>query len=212
MQHFEQILQSPDRARRFTRMLYEIHIPLAEEVANALDLSGVERLMDLGGGSGVVSLALLQRYPQLTATVVDIANVCSAGREIAAEHPMADRITYLAMDYLHDELPSGFDLVLLCDAGPLKAELFRKIRMALNPAGHLVIIDHYAPKRGVAPSAWLYWAFLASLANPTFTLPTVMEVQSQLKEANFQILSVRTLPESEVRRWSTDWIMLEASN
>lgn len=39
----------------------------------------MRRLMDLSGGSGVVSQALLQRHPELTAAVVDIANVC-AGR------------------------------------------------------------------------------------------------------------------------------------
>jgi 16S rRNA G1207 methylase RsmC len=66
--------QSPERARRFTRMLGEIHRPLAAELAETLDMTGVRRLMDLGGGSGVVSLALLNRHPELTAVVVDIAN------------------------------------------------------------------------------------------------------------------------------------------
>ena len=53
--------RDPERARRFTQMLYEIHEPIAEELAVRLDLRGVERFMDLGGGSGVVSLALLRR-------------------------------------------------------------------------------------------------------------------------------------------------------
>ncbi|NIV39852.1 MAG: hypothetical protein GWN58_63720, partial [Anaerolineae bacterium] len=47
--YFEFLVQSPERARRFTRMLYEIHQPLAEQVAGALDTNGVERMMDLGG-------------------------------------------------------------------------------------------------------------------------------------------------------------------
>jgi hypothetical protein len=47
----QQILEDPDFAARFTRMLCEIHLPLAEQVANLLDLQGVKRLLDLGGGS-----------------------------------------------------------------------------------------------------------------------------------------------------------------
>jgi hypothetical protein len=71
--------------------------------------------------------ALLRRYPHLTAVVVDIANVCAAGREIATENSMEDRITYYAADFLRDELPSGFGMVLECDAGPYSEALFRRI-------------------------------------------------------------------------------------
>jgi SAM-dependent methyltransferase len=209
--YFAQISQNPEKARRFTRMLYEIHLPLAEQVAESLDMSGVDRLRDLGGGSGVVSMALLRRYPQLTAVVVDIANVCAAGREIAMENSMEDRITYCVADYLRDELPSGFGMVLECDVGPYSEALFRKIRAALNPGGRLVIVDQFAPTEGVAPSAWVYWAFMASLENLDFALLTVPEVLSRLKGTGFQLLSERALPYREVLRWSSDWVLIEAS-
>ena len=99
--------EDPKVALRFTRMLYEIHRPLAEELAKFLEMSGVERLLDLGGGSGVISLALLQRHPELSATVVDLANVCDAGREIAAERSLTERIAYHPADFLQDGFRSG---------------------------------------------------------------------------------------------------------
>jgi hypothetical protein len=43
---------SPERAREFTRMLFEVHQNLAIQVAEVLDLTGVERMLDLGGNSG----------------------------------------------------------------------------------------------------------------------------------------------------------------
>jgi len=208
--YFDQMIESPERAAHFTRTLYEIHLPLAEEVAGSLDMSGVDRLMDLGGGSGVVSLALLRRNPGLSAVVVDIANVCAAGREIARENALEDRITYHAADFLRDQLPSGFGLVLACDVAPYGEALLRKIRAALNPGGRLVIVDLFAPAEGVAPSAWLYWAMLASLENPNFSLMTVAQVQGRLINAGFQILSERSLAHSEVLRWSSDWTMIQA--
>jgi SAM-dependent methyltransferase len=208
--YFAQISQSPKRARDFTRMLYEVHLPLAEQVAGALDMSGVDRLMDLGGGSGVMSLALLRRYPHLSAVVVDITNVCAAGREIAAENSLEDRIAYLTADYVRDELPTGFGLVLVCDSGPYDRALFRKIRTVLNPGGRLVIVYQLAATEGIAPPSWLHWAFLASLENPDFSLLTVTQIRSRLKQAGFQLLSERTLPHSEVHRWSSDWVLIEA--
>ncbi len=212
--YFAQIVESPERARAFTRMLYEIHLPYADELANSLDMSGVERLMDLGGGSGVVSLALLRRYPHLTAVVVDIPNVCAAGREIAAEvageNWLEKRIAYHAADFLQDELPSGLDMVLECDAGPYSEALFRKIRASLNPGGRLVVVGHFVPAEGMAPPSCLFWAFEGAMENPNFTYTTAAEIQARLMRAGFQVLSERTLLPKGVLRWSSDWVMIEA--
>lgn len=208
--YLAQMIESPETSRAFTRMLYEIHLPYADEIANHLDMTGVDRLMDLGGGSGVVSLALLRRYPHLSAVVVDIPTVCAAGREIAAENSLHDRITYHAADFLQDELPSGFDLVLECDAGPYSEALFRKIRTVLNPGGRLVIVGHFVATEGIAPTSCLDWAFEGALANPSYSFKTIAEVQARLSQTGFQVLSQTTLPPREVRRWSSDWVLIEA--
>jgi predicted O-methyltransferase YrrM len=208
--YFAPMVEDPGQARAFTRMLYEIHLPYADALAATLDMSGVERLMDLGGGSGVVSLALLRRYPHLSATVVDIPSVCAAGREIAAENGLEGRITYHAADFIQEALPLGFDLILQCDAGPCNAAFFRKVRTALNPGGRLVIVDQFATAENTAPGAYLYWAFQAALENPDYTRITSAQVRAELTRAGFQVLSERTLPPQQVRRWSGDWVVLEA--
>lgn len=195
--------ERPERARRFTRMLYEIHQPLADELANSLDMTGVERVMDLGGGSGVVSLALLHRHPRLAATVVDVANVCKAGHEIAVENSMEERLAFHAADLLRDELPRGFDVVLECDVGVYGEALFRRLRAALNPGGRLVIADWLAPAEGSAPLSRLRWAFRDSLRDPDFTIPSVGQIQIQLMDAGFQLLCDCTL--------SSGCIVIEAS-
>ena len=58
--YFQRLQEDPAYAAQFTRKLYEIHRPLAEHLADMLDLEGINSLLDLGGGSGVVSLALLR--------------------------------------------------------------------------------------------------------------------------------------------------------
>ncbi len=189
-----QMINSPERARHFTRMLYELHQPLAEKMVELLDMTGVHRLMDLGGGSGVVSLALLRRHPHLTSMVVDIENVCIAGREIAMEHSLADRITYHAADFVHDELPGGYDMVLHCDVGVYSEALFRKLWAVLNQGGRLVIVDHFAPAENAVPPARLYSAFQSSLADPDFSVTTAAEIQTQLTQAGFHLLYEDTLP------------------
>ncbi|MFQ6104097.1 MAG: methyltransferase [Candidatus Glassbacteria bacterium] len=212
-EYVARMVENPEAARRFTLMLYDLHEQLAEELAKILDMSGVDRLMDLGGGSGVVSLALLRRYSNLTSVVVDIANVCAAGREIAAENSLGERITYHQADFLQDELPSGFDMILECDVNVYSEALFAKIRTALNPGGRFVIVDQFAPAEGVAPPSRIHWAFHGSLLDPGFSFPTATEIKSQLVEAGFQILSEDTLPPiaGAAARFTKEMVVIEAS-
>lgn len=210
--YFKQIIDEPHYAARFTRMLYELHVPLAEQLAGMLDLRGVHRLMDLGGGSGVVSFALLRKEPQLTSVVVDVENVCRAGWEIALENRLEKRITYLAADFLQADLPTGFDMVMFCDIGPFSETLFHRIYDVLCPGGRLVIVSQFAPSQNSAPASHLLWTFLASLEQPAQTIhfQTSDMVQTQLQQAGFQDFSTTAVPYKEPLRWNLDWIMLEA--
>jgi predicted O-methyltransferase YrrM len=194
--YVQRLRSDPAEARRFTRMLHELHQALAEHLAQALDLTGVRRLLDVGGGSGVVSLRLLRDHPQLTATVVDQENVCAAGREIAAEASLADRITYQAADFLRDELPGGFDLALHCDLGLCRDELFRREWAALNAGGQLALVEAFAPREHAAPAGRLFWTFSDSLADPEVEYPTLAAAQDQLRQAGFRSITVQPVPGS----------------
>jgi predicted O-methyltransferase YrrM len=208
----EQLQEDPSYAARFTRKLYEIHLPLAEQLANMLDLQGVKTLLDLGGGSGVVSLALLRKRHELTSVVVDVESVCRAGREIAAENGLDQRITYLAADILQDNLPTGFDMVMLCDVGLFSEILFHRIHAALNQKGRLVMVDKFAPGGTIAPPSRLGSAFLNSLEHPAQSIDfiTTEEVRPQLQQAGFRDLSITAVPHKDNLPWNIDWIMLEA--
>jgi len=195
--YVEAMAEDTDRARRFTRMLYELHQPIAEELARCLDLGGVSRFMDLGGGSGVVSLALLHRHAGCQAVVVDIEPVCRVGREIAEDSGVGGRITYHPTDFTREELPGGFDVVLECDVGEYGPDLFRKVRSALKPHGRFIIVDQFSPSPGSARPGHLRWAFERSLRDPGFSFRTAAEVCTELDAAGFEILSEKTITASD---------------
>lgn len=196
--YYARMAEEPDYARRFTQMLYEYHQPLAEEIADTLDFTGVERLMDLGGGSGVISMAILRRHPAVEAAVVDVETVCRAGRAIAAATPVADHLTYHDADFLKDELPRGFDLILECDVGVHSENLFRCLRTSLNPGGRLVVVDDLVENGRAPPFAWLRHAFFSSLNDPEATIRTGARVKDYIIEAGYEVLSERTLRGGEV--------------
>lgn len=168
--------------------------------------------MDLGGGSGVISFALLHKQPDLTSVVVDVENVCLAGQEIASENALEKRITYFAADFLKDDLPTGFDMVMFCDVGPFSVPLFRKIHDALNPDGRLVIVEQFAPDKNIAAPSRLLWSFLGSLENPAKTndFTTLDLVQTRLQQAGFRDFVTTSVPCKDHLRWNIDWFVLEA--
>lgn len=182
------MIDSPVRASEFTRMLYEVHQYLGRELAELLDMTGVSRLMDAGGGSGVESIALLRKYADLTSTVIDIENVCVEGRKIAAEEGLSDRLQFLAMDLTRDDLPGGFDMVLVCDVGLFGEDFYRRLWQSLKKDGRLVIVSHFSPAENSAPPALVEWTFLDSLEDPTFSVPTVEQARMDLIHVGFQPL------------------------
>ena len=209
---FQQMEEDPSYLAGFTRKLYQIHISFAEQLANMLDLGGVRRLLDLGGGSGVVSFALLRKYDDLSSVVVDVESVCQTGRVLASENKLEKRITYLAADFLKDDLPTGFDMVMLCDVGTFSEILFRRIYDVLNRNGRLVIVDKFAPNRTSSPPSRLLSAFLTSLESPAPSVDyiTTEVVQARLRQAGFRDFSTTAVPHKDQLPWNIDWILLEA--
>ena len=201
---YRRLKEDPAWAAAFTRALYELHLPLARELAETLDMSKVQRMMDLGGGSGVISLELLRRYPHLTCVVIDQEQVCITGREIAAENGLADRITYHPADFLGDDLPTGFDFVLECDVGIYELALFRKLHAVLHSQGRFVLVGLWAPEEGLSPVGQEIMTFLHTLQDPDFEFKPVTETRAILAAAGFKDFTMQTLSEGrslvEVRK------------
>lgn len=195
-----------------TRKLCEIHQPLAEQVSNMLDLRAVNSVLDLGGGSGVVSFALLHKKQDIASVVVDFEEVCEVGRKIASEKGLAGKVTYMAADLIEDELPSGHDLAVLCDVGLFSEALLRKIHSVLNANGQLAIVDKFAKSMDYPPVSRLPAAFMVTLRNPGSPTEfiTTEAVATVLEQAGFRDISIETVPSKDNLPWNIDWSLLLA--
>ena len=198
---FERMQKDPEYTRRFTYTLYEIHYSSGEILAQSLNMKGMKRMMDLGGGSGVMSLALLKQNPDLNAVVIDIPDVCEIGREIASISSVADRIEYYAADYDHDDLPTGFDMILNCDAGGFDQKLLHKLFKALNEGGLLIIVSNIEmdsdwlethPREDLSFPLLLRF-FQNSLTSSKLSHMTITEGKKRLIETGFHSVVEETL-------------------
>jgi len=128
----------------------------APEVVAALNLNGVARVLDVGGGSGAYAMAFVRARPALVATVFDLPNVLPLTARYVQRAGLQDRVTLVAGDYDTEELGRGFDLVFLSaiihsNSPRGNRDLIRKGVAALNPAGQLVVQDFIVDDGRISP-------------------------------------------------------------
>ena len=161
-------MDAADSARHFTMALAGRAKNIAPLLAKAVDLAEAETLVDVGGGSGIYAIALLQRYPKLRAVLLDRAEVVKVAEEMAAEYGVADRLSCRAGDMFREPLPAA-DAVLLSnilhdwDIAECR-QMIGLCAAALRPGGRVLIHDAFLSDAldGPLPLA-LYSAALFSL-------------------------------------------------
>ena len=73
---------------------HNVPAPLRQNVAEAIEPS----ILDVGGGSGLYTIAWLERHPGLHAIVWDRPEVLKVASELVAAHGVADRLETVAGD------------------------------------------------------------------------------------------------------------------
>jgi hypothetical protein len=104
-------------------------------VAAIPEFPAARRLLDLGGGHGLYSIAFCQKNPELNAVVFDLPPVMGATRDFISRYH-ADRVSVLPGDFFKDSIGGGYDIVFSSsNPGGKVPELIPKIAKALNPSG-----------------------------------------------------------------------------
>src|SRR5262249_61660624 len=70
---FEWLAQHPHEARRFDRMMLEVHGPETSAIVAAYDFSPFAHVVDVGGGHGSLRSPALAADPGVRGTLVELA-------------------------------------------------------------------------------------------------------------------------------------------
>ena len=105
-------MEKTDSARSLTLALAGRAKNVAPMLARALPLGLTGHLLDVGGGTGIYSIAFLRANPQLRATVWDRPEVLRVAKEFAAASGVESRLELLEGDMFGDPWPKGADITL----------------------------------------------------------------------------------------------------
>lgn len=104
---FDHFFRTEESMRTFIMGMHGFGVLSSPAVVRAFDLSRFRHLVDLGGATGHLAIAACEAYPSLRATVFDIGRVIPMSREMVGQSSAKDRVTCVAGDFFHDELPEA---------------------------------------------------------------------------------------------------------
>ncbi|UCG61319.1 MAG: methyltransferase domain-containing protein [Candidatus Zixiibacteriota bacterium] len=166
----------------FTHMLYYHHLPEARALAKKLNLRGYRSLLDVGGGSGVMSIALARKYPHLKACVLDMKTVTPVTRKIVRREGLSKQITTTVGD-LNRDLPDGYDVMMFCDVDIADYRKTFKTAYDRLPAGGLiVVVEELASEDYTEPLLRMMW----QLRTQGCLLRTRKEIADIVKACGFK--------------------------
>jgi len=142
--------EAADRGDKWTRaFIAAMHRNAAERaphVVRAVGIEGLERMLDVGGGSGAYSIAFAKAGEKLRVELLDLPAVCNLAQGYIEKAGLSGRIATRTVDLRSDDLGSGYDLVFVSAICHMLSEeenldLIKRCRQALKPGGRLVIQD-----------------------------------------------------------------------
>nr|WP_084304721.1 methyltransferase [Pseudomonas flavescens] len=190
--------QAPDVATTVDNWTAAARLQIAQEQrAVTVDLAlrlmtriaefpAARRMLDLGGGPGLVAIALARANPSLGGEVFDFAQTVSVAADNIRQAGLEQRLTVRGGDLASDPIGEGYDLIwcssVLHFVPDLSATL-KKIHAALRPGGVLVSAHAEIPED--PRQAWRVLPYYLSMQMLGRPLTPAGGLSQALRQAGF---------------------------
>lgn len=176
----------------------DVHIAFMESkraLTEALP-DGTTKVLDLGAGTGLELIPLVERFPDVRITAADISEDMLG---TLMERPFAGQVTCVIGDFFETDFGSGFNAMISTSAlhhfAPEdKVRLYRKVYDALRPGGLFVNADKTATDPAAQEEDFRQLAEAPHRWPHMDTPLTVGAECTVLEQAGFRMKEVRPLP------------------
>jgi hypothetical protein len=182
----------------FIGAMHAIGQGLSVDIAHGYDLTQYKKMLDIGGASGTYTIAFLKENPHMKATIFDLSPVIPLAWKRIESEGLSDRVGFVDGDFYKDDLPGGYDLVLLSaiihqNSVSENEDLYNKVFDALVPGGAILIRDHIMDETRTKPPQGAMFAInmlVNTVGGDTYTF---RETKDALQRAGFiNVRLVRT--------------------
>lgn len=147
---FEHLGRHPEEAAAFQGSMAMRSAREAADVVAAYDFGRFHRLIDVGGGLGILLTSILQTYPHLRGTLLDRPDAVEQARRRFEAANLSDRCNAVGGDFFA-ELPTGGDGYLLSRVlhdwdNDAAGRILANCRRAIAEDGTLLLVEAILPE------------------------------------------------------------------
>ena len=173
----------------------------APEIVSGLpEFPSFKKMLDLGGGPGLIGIAIVAAHPSMKGVIFDKPAVVKVAETAIKEYEMEDRMEVLGGDFNHDPIGEGYDLIWASSALSLAKDdmdsLTKKIYDALNPGGVFLVLHEGLTYERTKPDAMVLSMMPLALTGQDMRFDQGFIANSMLR-VGFKSVRSRTL--------DTDW-------
>ncbi len=175
----------------FARAMHVVGRESAGKVIDAVDLSSVRRLLDVGGGPATYAIEMARRHGELRAVVFDRPETLEVARRRIDRSGLGDRVSTLAGDAFRDPLGGPYDFIFISNLlhiFPAAAcrRLIARCADALAPGGRLCLKDFFMDPSGTSPAGGAIFAVNMLVASDGGDCYPTSEVEEWLAGAGLR--------------------------
>jgi ubiquinone/menaquinone biosynthesis C-methylase UbiE len=168
--------------------------PPAQKLGDHLKLAKTKneiQVLDLGAGSGIWGIALVQKSPRVRVTAVDWAGMIPTTKRITQKFGVADRFSYVEGDMLEANFGSGYDIatlghILHSEGEDRSRRLLKKIFRALKSGGTIAIAEWLVNDDRTKPLPSLMFAVQMLVNTEKGDTFSFNQIKTWLEEAGFK--------------------------
>ncbi len=161
----------------------------AVDVVSSLpEFKGAKKLLDLGGGHGLYSIALHQLKPDLEVVLFDLPHVTEIAKEYLEQYGTQDKIKIIAGDFTEDDIGNGYDVIFVSDV--TITGILKKVYDALNENGVLIYRRWTINDDKTSPLTSVLFDFMLATRRSEHRVYTLGEYIRLLEATGFSITQI----------------------
>ena len=135
-----------EASRIFNQVMTERAGPTAAAVCAAYDFSGINKLVDVGGGHGILITTILKANPLLRGVVFDLPSVVDGAKDILKREGVADRCEIVPGNFF-ESVPVEGDTYILSSVihdwdDDHALTILKNVRQSMPKDGKLLLVEY----------------------------------------------------------------------
>ena len=145
MDIFEYLEKNPDRNKIYNEAMTNSSLMLSYAILSEYNFSNVNKIIDIGGGQGMLVSMILHKYHKIKGAIFDLPHVVDGAKEITSQYKVNDRLETIPGNFF-ENIPEGADMYFLKSiihnlSDDQCIDLLKRIKAILPDNGKILIFE-----------------------------------------------------------------------